>query len=160
HHQFSIKIPSGEPGELLHGTESSWDCYSLSAHPTESGLAMAGDGSRVWLIDLPFELDDASDSVTAGNGHPFQEWHLDQGDFKPKFGLRKRIYVPRVESERCAWLDADEAGANIVEVRLTEDWHLIVVGDSAVEIYQLNPLRRIIGYSYPLTYSRRVFASN
>lgn len=117
-----------------------WHAYSISAHPTKSAFAIAGDGNRVWLIDLPFKLN-ADDEDVAGDGFPLSEWEFDdRPDIAEDLALRKRISLPAVEAERCSYIDSD-AGDSISYVGLTESWQLVIVGSSALEVWNLSPFK-------------------
>lgn len=141
HRQLRLRIADNSAEPL--SNDVPWQAYSISAHPSEGAFAMAGDGNRVWLIDLPFNLDVDEDNDTAGDGFPIAEWDLDdRPDIVEEFALSKRISLPAVEAERCSYIDSD-AGDVICSVFLTDDWHLVIVGNAGLEIWNLRPFKLV-----------------
>lgn len=147
----------GEQCQWLHNKQAKWYCFSIATHAqSPETVAFGGDGSRVWLLDLPFALPD--DLENCGNGFPMAGWQLDAGDFAGKFSLRKRVWVPGVEPERCAYIDTD-VGEHISHLALTADWQLLVVGDMGYEVWSLKPLKLVDSKAWRSLPTRRVFAS-
>ncbi len=143
----------------LHRRKGLFTCFTLASHPdVDDAIAIGGDGSRVWLLNLPFALE-IKDDQTAGNGFPLQGWEMEMGDFADRWSLDKRIFLPRVEPEKAAWIDTN-VGANVTHLHLTRDWQLMVVGDGGMEVWDLNPLHLIREETWRPKLSRRIFASN
>ena len=148
------ELSSGE-NIALHQKRSQFVCYSISCHPENSkAVAIAGDGNRVWLLNLPFEL---PETESAGSGYPMAAWELDLPAVADRWALNNRIFTPRLPPEQVAWLDS-EVGSSVHLLHLTQDWKLVVCGTSGMEIFDLPTMRMEHAEYWRESPSRRIFA--
>lgn len=141
--------------EGLHGVGAKWDCFTMAAREEQTGVAMAGDGNRIWLVDLPFKLN-PTDDQEAADGFPRENWEMDMNDQSERWSLRKRIYLPAAGPDRCSYIDSD-TGAHIAQLYFTGPRELVVVGDYGLEVWALSPLKLVHWQGHRSSPSRRIF---
>lgn len=156
-HMFKLDIDGNALDQI--GGSSSWVCWAMSSAGKNPGVALAGDGTRVWLIDLPFALPEADEDqdLSWANGKPMDDWQRDAGTGSGKLALRQRLWCPDVDAERCAYVDAD-VGSEALAVCLSDDYRLMVAGETGVELYRLNEARGPSTCRVKQPSGRRIFA--
>lgn len=155
--QFMVDLGDGSC-EPLNPRGTTWNCYTAAATDAHNGVAMAGDGNRIWLVNMPFQLNPA-DEYSAGDGFPLSGWELDGSPgIGSRYALQKRIYLPCADSDKCAFIDSD-SGASIAQLYLTGPRELVVVGDHGLEVWDLAPLKLLHAQGHRASPSRRIFAA-
>lgn len=150
--QFKCTLRGAER-EPLSSRDTPWTCFTMAARTDQSGVAMAGDGNRIWLVDLPFKLD-PTDGVEAGDGFPHWVDAYEDG----QWALRKRIYLPAVGPDRCSYIDSN-TGSHIARLYLTAPRELVVVGEDGLEVWSLSPFKLMYSKGHRASPSRRIFGA-
>jgi len=106
-------------------SECSWNCFSIAAQPAGGGMAFAGDGNKVWLLNV-----ENAQAVCMSDSVPFAFEVGDTVTGAPYW------YLPGFLKSRLGCIDTF-AGGLIQQLRFLDQDTLAVLGESGVEVFDL-----------------------